>query len=158
MLRNVINQPGHNSKYNNTTGTYHVRNKEKYAGKYEPIYKSKLEAKMMFYLDHNESVVKWNYEAFPIKYVDESTNERKVRNYFIDFVAVVKSGSDSLQTVWIEVKSESETKPPGRKASKNPLAMQTWLKNQSKWKAARALAESRGHKFVVISEKELDNG
>ena len=156
MLRNV-NQSGHNSKYNNTTGTYHVSNPEKFLGNYEPIYKSKLEAKMMYYLDHSPGVVKWNYEAFPIKYIDESSNERKVRNYFIDFVAVVKSG-DRLQTVWIEVKSESETKPPGKRASKNPMAVQTWLKNQSKWKAARQLAESRGYKFVVISEKELENG
>lgn len=154
MLRNA-NQVGHNSKYNNAVGTYHVRNKEKYMGQYEPIYKSKLEAKMMFYLDHNENIVKWNYEAFPIKYLDESTN--KVRNYYIDFIAIIKS-EGRLQTVWIEVKSESETHPPGRKASKNPKAVELWVKNQSKWKAARQLAESKGHRFVVISEKELDNG
>lgn len=155
MLRNV-NQPGHNSKYNNTVGTYHVRNKEKYIGRYDPIYKSKLEAKMMFYLDHNENVVKWNYEGFPIKYIDESSNNT-VRNYYIDFIAVVKA-NEKLQTVWIEVKSESETKPPGKKASKNPQAVALWIKNQSKWKAAKKLAESRGIKFVVISENELENG
>lgn len=155
MLRN-INQAGHNSKYNNTVGTYHIRNKEKYMGQYDPIYKSKLEAKMMFYLDHNPGVVKWNYEAFPIKYIDESSGG-KMRNYYIDFVAVVKSGN-SLQTVWIEVKSEAETHPPGKRASKNQKAVDLWIKNQSKWKAAKALAESKGHKFIVISEKELDNG
>ena len=152
MLRN-INQPGHNSKYRNVCGTYHPLHKEKFFGNYEPIFKSKLEYKMMYYLDHNDNVVKWNYEAFPIKYLDESTG--KIRNYFIDFMAVVKSG-DKLQTVWIEVKSASETHPPGPRARNNPLAVKTWLKNQSKWKAAKALAESRGHKFVVISEKELD--
>lgn len=154
MLRNA-NPDGHNSKYNNAVGTYHVRNAEKYLGSYAPIYKSKLEAKMMFYLDHNENVVKWNYEAFPIKYLDESTN--KVRNYYIDFIAIVKTKNE-LQTVWIEVKSESETRPPGKKASKNPKAVELWIKNQSKWKAARKLAESKGHKFIVISEKELNNG
>lgn len=155
MLRN-INSKGHNSKYNNTVGTYHVHNREKYIGQYDPIYKSKLEAKMMYYLDHNENIVKWNYEAFPIKYIDESS-KNKIRNYYIDFIAVVKS-NDKLQTVWIEVKSESETKAPGRKASKNQKAVDTWIKNQSKWKAAKQLAESRGYKFVVISEKELENG
>ena len=154
MLRNA-NQSGHNSKYNNAVGTYHVRNREKYMGQYDPIYKSKLEAKMMFYLDHNENVVKWNYEAFPIKYLDESTN--KIRNYYIDFIAIVKA-ENKLQTVWIEVKSESETHAPGRRASKNQKAVELWIKNQSKWKAAKRLAESKGHKFVVISEKELENG
>ena len=154
MLRNT-NQAGHNSKYNNAVGTYHVRNKDKYMGQYDPIYKSKLEAKMMFYLDHNENVVKWNYEAFPIKYLDESTN--KVRNYYIDFVAIVKA-ENHLQTVWIEVKSESETHAPGKRAAKNQKAVELWIKNQSKWKAAKRLAESKGHKFVVISEKELENG
>lgn len=154
MLRNT-NQAGHNSKYNNAVGTYHVRNKDKYMGQYDPIYKSKLEAKMMFYLDHNENVVKWNYEAFPIKYLDESTN--KIRNYYIDFIAIVKA-ENHLQTVWIEVKSESETHAPGKRAAKNQKAVELWIKNQSKWKAAKRLAESKGHKFVVISEKELENG
>ena len=155
MLHNGGNN-GPNSKYHNTVGTYHVSNKEKYVGQYEPEYKSKLEAKMMYYLDHNPGVLKWTYESFPIKYVDESSNG-KIRNYYIDFVAVVK-GEKGPQTVWIEVKSEAETKMPGPKARKNPETMKVWIKNQCKWKAARQLAESRGHKFVVISERELNNG
>ena len=154
MLR-TVNQPGHNSKYNNVSGTYFPLNKEKFLGNYNPIYKSRLEYKMMYFLDHSPGVVKWNYEPMSIKYIDESSNN-KVRNYYIDFTAVVKD-ADRLQTVWIEVKSESETHPPGKRASKNPLAVKTWIKNQSKWKAARLLAESRGIKFVVISEKQLEN-
>ena len=66
--------------------------------------------------------------------------------------------NDKFEETQSEVKSESETKAPGRKASKNQKAIDTWIKNQSKWKAAKQLAESRGYKFVVISEKELENG
>lgn len=156
MLRNAGNN-GPNSKYHNTVGTYHVSNREKFVGNYDPIYKSKLEAKMMFYLDHNSNVLRWNYESFPIKYRDESSGG-KIRNYYIDFTAVVKTAENRLQTVWIEVKSESETRPPKGVAKNNPTNVKIWLKNQSKWKAARTLAESKGHKFVVISEKELENG
>ena len=155
MLHNGGNN-GPKSKYHNTVGIYRVSNKEKYLGQCSPEYKSRLEAKMMFYLDHSPGVLKWTYESFPIKYVDESSNG-KIRNYYIDFVAVVKTPKGP-QTVWIEVKTESEANFPGPQARKNPETMKLWIKNQSKWAAARKLAESRGHKFIVITEKELNNG
>lgn len=144
-------------KYRNAhTGTYHVANREKYAGLRDPQYKSLLECKMMYYLDHSPHVLRWNYEPMPIKYIDESSN-RKVRNYYIDFTAVVKN-KNSVHTVWIEVKSESEIRPPSKRVKDQKTAMKIWIKNQSKWKAARELAESRGIKFVVVSENELNNG
>ena len=145
-------------KYRNAhSGTYHVANREKYVGLHDPQYKSLLECKMMYYLDHNPNIVRWNYEPMPIKYIDESTNERKVRNYYIDFTAIVKNRT-SYHTVWIEVKSESEMRPPSNRVKDKASAMKIWMKNQSKWKAARELAEAKGIKFVIISEKELNNG
>lgn len=144
-------------KYRNAhVGTYHVANREKYVGRLDPQYKSLLECKMMYYLDHNPCILRWNYEPMSIKYIDESSNG-KVRDYYIDFTALVKN-KNSVHTVWIEVKSESEMRPPSKRVKDQKTAMKIWLKNQSKWKAARALAESKGYKFVVISENELNNG
>lgn len=144
-------------KYKNAhIGTYHVSNKEKFLGMHDPKYKSLLECKMMFYLDHNPNVLKWNYEPMAIKYIDESSNG-KIRNYYIDFTAIVKN-RESSHAVWIEVKSESEMRPPSKRVKDQKTAMKIWIKNQSKWKAAKQLAESRGIKFVVVSENELNNG
>lgn len=144
-------------KYRNAhTGTYHVANKEKYAGQSDPQYKSLLECKMMYYLDHNPAILRWKYEPQAIKYIDESSGG-KVRNYYIDFSAIVQN-KHSSNVVWIEVKSESEMRPPSNRVKDKRTAMKIWLKNQSKWKAAKALAESKGFKFVVVSERELDNG
>lgn len=143
-------------KYNNRSGIYHVKNREKYLGKQDPKFKSKLEARMMFYLDHNQSVISWKYEPFPIKYVDKSSNN-KIRNYYIDFVATVLGENNKPQTVWIEVKSSNEIrKPRFKKQNINErVSALIWLKNQSKWDAATKLASKYGIKFVIISEKEL---
>ena len=151
------NTSGRNGKYHNAVGRYHVQHPEKYTGESQPIFKSNLERLMMAYLDNNKMVVSWTYEPHPIKYRDMSTPDRygrgKIRNYFIDFVATVMGENGKLKTVWIEVKSERETHPPSNK--NNQAEMKLWLKNQSKWAAARQICEAKGMEFLVITEKIL---
>lgn len=106
----------------------------------------------MVYLDKNPNIVKWNYENQTIKYFDKVTN--KVRRYFIDFVAVAKAGN-VYKTIWIEVKSERETKPPRNKS--DTKAMATYLTNTCKWESATQLAKSKGYEFHVITEAQLKN-
>jgi len=107
------------------------------------------------YVDRNPNVVSWGYEGTTIKYFDRAKG--KVRRYFIDFSMVVKVGPVH-KTIWVEIKPESETKPPTGKAKSNPKTMLTWMTNQSKWEAARALAKSKGYEFHVITEKQLKGG
>jgi hypothetical protein len=152
MLRNLTpNAPGHNGKYNNKCGVYTPIHREKYLGQYNPIFKSLLEYRMMRYLDESSSIEKWVYEPGGISYLDESTDKK--RHYYIDFMAVVKPKEGNEKTVWIEVKSEKETKPP--KNPKNLRDLALWVKNQSKWKAAREMAARRGAEFLVVTEKLL---
>ena len=153
------NQPGKNGKYHSKSGYYFVQHPEKYLSKTKPIFKSNLERLMMKYLDNNPNVINWIYEPRPIYYrdysqIDHSTGRPgKQRKYFIDFVATVKTPDNHLKTIWIEVKSEKETHPPKNK--NNKLEVETWIRNQSKWDAAKKLCESKGIEFVIITDEQL---
>ena len=109
----------------------------------------------MLYVDRNPNIVSWGYEGTTIKYFDRARG--KVRRYFIDFSLVVKVGP-IYKTVWIEIKPESETHAPRGRARNDSKAQMTWMTNQSKWEAAKALAKSKGYEFHVITEKQLNGG
>lgn len=145
-------------KYNNKVGAYYPINREKYAGHAYPIFKSDLERRMMRYLDENPKVVKWIYEPRAIQYRDMSMPDKngrlgKIRRYYIDFVATILTGDNSVKTVWIEVKSYKETIPPKDTASQTDK--ETWIRNNCKWQTAKQLCESNGNAFVIITDKEL---
>lgn len=138
-------------KYKNAaTGAYIPQNPSKYLGTYPLIYKSKLEFLCMRYLDTNNLILNWSYEPSCIRYLDKASG--KVRRYFIDFVAVARAGNFK-KTLWIEVKSEQETKPPKNK--KDLKAMATFLTNTCKWEAAQQLAKSKGYEFHILTEAQL---
>lgn len=152
------NKPGSNGKYHSKIGRFFPLHPEKYVGQSTPIFKSDLERRMMAYLDKTDSVVSWMYEPEQaIRYRDLSRPDKygqgKERKYYIDFVAVVKTPDNKLKTVWIEVKSKKETVPPKNK--NNRLDMETWVRNQSKWAAAKKLSESKGVQFLIITEDQL---
>ena len=154
----MIISHGANGKYHSKSGYYNVQHPEKYLSKTRPIFKSDLERLMMKYLDENQNVVSWIYEPRPIYYKDFSKLDScgrpgKQRKYYIDFVATIKTADNHLKTVWIEVKSEKETHPPKNK--NNKLEMETWVRNQSKWTAAKKLCEAKGMEFVIITESQL---
>ena len=143
--------PGKRGKYSNAkVGVYRPLNPQKYLGSQLPIYKSELERLCMRYLDSNDLIVSWSYEPQAIKYFDKAHN--KVRHYYIDFIAVAKCGNFK-KTIWIEVKPESETKPPRNK--KDFKAATTYLVNTCKWEAAQQLAKSKGYEFHILTEAQL---
>lgn len=148
MIR--THQSGHNGKYHNKTGYYYPLNPEKYVAESKTIiYKSSLEQRFMLYLDKNSSIRWWKYEPFPIKYFDASTN--KVRKYYIDFVIAVKGNPDKI--FYCEIKSKKETIKP--KNPNNVADNLLYLKNISKWKAAKQYCASKGYGFLVITEDQL---
>lgn len=142
----------HSGKYRNIICKFTPQYPEKYRGKYPIILKSKLEARMAFYLDNNQNVLAWTYEPTSIPYVDRSDHNRK-KNYWVDFL-VEMTINGTLKRLWIETKSAGETKKPTRTKSSIGLleSTKTYIKNLSKWTAAKALAKQRGAEFMIVTE------
>lgn len=134
-------------------GKYRVQNLEKYRG--DPtnvIYRSLWETKAMRRFDMDPNVVEWSSESIVIPYHDKSTG--RLRRYFPDFYFKRRDGRCFL----VEVKPLRETTPPTRngKTEKRFLTeCLTYVRNQSKWDAARRWCERRGWDFIVITEREL---
>ena len=148
-----INKTGHRGKYNNAhTGVFRPIHPEKFKGKYNPVYKSALELRFMRYCDRNPKIVLWDYEGLHIKYLDKSEKPEKVRNYHIDFVIYAQT-NDGIKKVWVEIKPQSEVDKPVSES--DVRGWKTWVKNQCKWKQAKATAARNNADFRVITEVQL---
>ena len=130
---------------------------EKYSG--DPtniIMRSSWETKFASWCDKNPSIVKWHSEETVVPYRCQTDN--KIHRYFIDFKILVKSTSGEIKTYLVEVKPASQCQPPkfpGRRTQRYLTESMTFIKNQSKWKAATEYCKDRGWEFKVITEKEL---
>ena len=125
-------------------------------GNLEINFKSSLELKAIKYFDINKFVNKWSIEPFAVKYHKPTTG--KFHRYFVDFFVEFENNQKFL----VEIKSSGETiepKKPSKKTQKAILnyqkALQTYIVNQAKWKAATEFAESNNMRFIVLTEKEL---
>ena len=84
-----------------------------------------------------------------------------MHRYFVDAYIKVKDINGNIESFLVEIKPFNQTQPPkfpGRQTQKYLTEVETFIKNQSKWKAADRYAKDRGAKFVVITEKELGIG
>lgn len=142
-------------KYNQ--GTFKPRNISKYVGDYTNIvYRSSWEFRMMMWLDDNPAVLKWTSEEIVIPYI--SPIDGRQHRYFMDFGALIRDASGKDQKVIIEVKPNSQTKPPkypGRQTKRYLNEAQTYVVNQAKWEAASAWAKRNGYQFIIADEYML---
>lgn len=138
-------------------GYFKPRNPDKYKG--DPtniIYRSSWELKLMMYLDAHKSVLKWSSEEIFIPYI--SPIDGKVHRYFPDFVVTKINKDGKKETVLIEVKPFSQTRPPKKQekiTKKYITEVKTWGINEAKWKAANEYCKDRGWTFHIFTEKEL---
>jgi len=140
-------------------GIFNPQNKEKYKGKLPINYRSGLEFKFCMFCDCNRSIVEWGIESVIVPYIDESRNNTK-HNYVVDFVLTVKDKDGKFTKFLVEVKPSKETVKPIRTARKTETTLMneslTFVRNQCKWKYATAYAESKGMKFQIITEKDIN--
>lgn len=135
-------------------GRYKPKNPEKYVGNVDDVvYRSGWERYVMKWCDDNPNVVKWVSEEVVIPYICGTDN--RPHRYFMDFAIQYKDGTQVL----VEVKPFKETKKPVSKQGKTRKTLlnesMTYVKNQSKWSAAREYALDRGWHFEIWTEKEL---
>jgi len=134
-------------------GKFTPKHPEKYVGDVKNIvYRSLWERNTFRWIDTQSSIVYWNSEEIVLPYVCETDN--KVHRYYMDLWFQTKEGKNYI----IEIKPKGQTKPPKtpqRKTRRYIKESLTYVKNQSKWKAASEFALDRGWKFEVWTEDTL---
>ena len=134
-------------------GLYRPTNPKKYVG--DPnriVYRSLLERRFMLYCDRTPEIVAWASEEIAIKYYNPL--DKRVHRYFPDFI--VKTDKDKKYI--IEIKPFKQTQKPKVPSKKTKSFMREsfeYIKNTSKWRAAKVYAEEKGYEFKIMTEKEL---
>lgn len=134
-------------------GKYKVKNPQKYKG--DPtkvIFRSLWERNTFRWLDDNDDIIEWSSEEVVIPYRCKTDN--KIHRYYIDIYFKAANGKKYL----IEIKPKKETVPPKipkRKTKRYVTEVMTYVKNQSKWEAAKSFALDRGYIFDIWHEDTL---
>jgi len=138
-------------------GYFKPKNPSKYGGNPSNIvYRSSWELKLMMFLDNHPDIFQWSSEEIIIPY--RSPVDGKLHRYFPDFKIIKINKEGKRETVIIEVKPLSQTRPPKRqqKITKRYLTeVTTWGVNEAKWKAAQEYCKDRNWSFQIFTEKEL---
>lgn len=138
-------------------GKYQPQNPQKYVGDVTNIvYRSSWELRAMQWMDENPDVECWGSEELAIPY--RSPLDNQLHRYFVDFVVKFKTPT-GVQVALLEIKPESQTKPPKKTKRKRRTTLiyeaQEYAVNQAKWESARQFCNQKGWKFLVLTEKNL---
>jgi hypothetical protein len=145
-------------------GMFEVKNPNKYAGKEFPIFRSRLERRLMTALDSSVHVVQWASEQPHIPYIHpiRTLQEGKqiVWNYHPDFLIKLTNGTKTWVEL-VEIKPSKQTKKPlpwgkGRSIKLANYEAETYAVNVAKWESAIELCEKNGWVFRIITERTLD--
>ena len=136
---------------------YKPRNPRKYKGNPNNIIcRSNWEKKFCQWCDTNENILLWASEEFSIPYV--SPLDRRVHQYYPDFLIKVQEGGGAIRDYVIEVKPKRQCIPPKRKSKVTKSYIyeaKTYEVNKAKWRAAEDWCKDRRLIFKVITEDEL---
>ena len=134
-------------------GIYRPSNPKKYVGDPKRIvYRSLLERRFMLYCDRTDDITNWASEEISIPYI--SPIDKKLHRYYPDFIVKTSKGRRLI----IEIKpyrQTSQPKAPKRKTKAYLREQLEYIKNNAKWKAAKAFCEDKGFEFKILTEKEL---
>lgn len=112
------------------------------------IYRSSWERSFILWLERSSKVKRWGSECIKIEYYNPVKG--KVSEYFPDFVVEMTDGKIML----IEIKPISETRKPNPKSK---YAVDTYIRNQAKWKAAKEFCERNDFHFSILTEHTIEH-
>lgn len=139
-------------------GRFQCRNPQKYKGDHlDIVYRSGLERSLMNYLDLQPNVLSWGSETIVVPY--RSPIDGKMHRYFVDFYIKMRNTKGDIEELLVEVKPLYQCTPPkpqARKTRRFLREVETWGVNEAKWRAASAFAASRGMKFKLLTEREIN--
>jgi len=134
-------------------GKFQPLNPSKYMGNPTNIvFRSSWELAVMRLLDNNPEVVGWGSEEVVIPY--RSPLDGRVHRYFTDMIVKNKNG----EVIIIEIKPYQQTQqpvPPKKQTKRFINEVTTYVVNQAKWKAAEEYCNTKGWKFMILTEKEI---
>ena len=136
-------------------GKYTIKHKDKYLG--DPtkvVYRSLWERQTFKWCENSPKVKRWNSEEIVVLYKCKTDN--KLHRYYVDLLVEL----ENKEIILVEIKPKKETKPPKnpkRKTKRYINEVMTYIKNTSKWEAAKQYADHKGWKFQVWTEDTLSN-
>lgn len=140
-----------------TPTRWYPRNPEKYVGDLSNIVmRSSWERKFFNWCDLNPSIIKYASEEIAIPYICATDGRRHL--YYVDAFIMIRTAEGKIAKLLVEIKPEAQTvapKFPGKQTRRFLTEMTTYMKNQSKWEAAKKWANDRGMDFIVITERHL---
>jgi len=137
-------------------GLYTPVNKSKYIGNGKPRYLSSWELRFFRWCDINTNVIKWGSESVIIPYT--SPLDGRLHRYMVDNVVHIKEGR-TIKKYLIEIKPYKQTQQPtpSKRKKKSTILYENtmYIRNISKWKAAKAWCKKHNHEFLILTEREL---
>lgn len=133
-------------------GRYKVKNPSKYKGNpTQVIFRSLWERQVFRWCDENSSVLQWSSEEIIIPY--RCKTDKKLHRYYPDVYIKTKD-----KEYLIEIKPKKETVLPRDRSKKTKTYLNevmTYIKNTSKWDAAKEYCADRGFIFDIWTEDTL---
>jgi len=138
-------------------GKYIPTNPHKYIGNQRNvIYRSLWERRFMVYCDTTDKVIKWASEEVTVKYI--SPLDRKWHKYYPDFYVELSNQKGITKEYLIEIKPKKQLKKPKQPSRKSKSFLwesREYVKNMSKWEAAKRFCDHKGWEFKVLTEDHL---
>lgn len=138
-------------------GFFKPLNPGKYSGDVNNIvYRSSWELRFLQWCDLNPSVIAYHSEETIVPYLCQTDN--RIHRYFLDATVKIKDANGNINVFLVEIKPWVQTQPPkfpGKQTKRYLTEVETFVKNQSKWKAAEKFAQERNMKFLILTEKDL---
>jgi hypothetical protein len=136
---------------------FYPQNPQKYYGNVDNIIcRSRLEKRFFDRFDSSPSVIGWGSEEISIPYFNPL--DKDWHHYFPDNILKVKRSNGEIRKILIEIKPKAFCSPPKKPKRANRryvMLVQDYIRNHSKWLAARAWCLEHHCEFQILTEEDL---